>query len=166
MPHRAPRAADARRNKPPVAPPPTMGGLIDPPDDDRKACRPDAEHVTASVYGYRWDRASAAYRRRYPLCVGCDAADLTVEATCVDHIVPIRCDPGRFWDASNWQAACDWHHMRVKRLLETRFIAGAIGEADLRLDSAIALEVAAALRRLEGRGGSIVKIAAKRLLLG
>ena len=150
--HRAPRAADAARNKPPVAPPTTMGGLIDPPDEDRKARRPDAEHGTASVYGYRWDRASAAYRRQHPLCVGCKAADLTVEATCVDHMVPIRCDPGRFWDSANWQAACDWHQMRVKRLLETRFIAGAIAEADLRLDSAIALEVAAALRRLEGRG--------------
>lgn len=78
-------------------------------------------------YGSRWQRASEAFRRAYPLCgmrpgderpvmsecfdrgwftpvVGCDAEGRPRGQ--VDHVVPHRGNQGLFWDRGNWQSLC------------------------------------------------------------
>lgn len=46
-----------------------------------------------------------------------------------------------FWDPDNRQPACRWHHDVVKARLEALFDKGRIGNADLKLDSAVAMRM-------------------------
>lgn len=62
-------------------------------------------------------------------------------ATLVDHIKPHRGDQAKFWDRANWQSCCAWHHNEVKKALEHKWDLGLIAIADLRLDSAAAIEL-------------------------
>jgi 5-methylcytosine-specific restriction protein A len=57
-------------------------------------------------YGPRWRRARAAYLKRHPLCVRCQAKGRIEPATTVDHIVPHRGDQHLFWGEANWAALC------------------------------------------------------------
>jgi 5-methylcytosine-specific restriction enzyme A len=61
-------------------------------------------------YGPRWRRARAVYLARHPLCVPCQAAGRLEPATVVDHVVPHRGSPVRFWDEANWAALCKTCH--------------------------------------------------------
>ena len=54
-----------------------------------------------------------------PLCRPCAANGFTVAAAEIDHIVPVKHAPDRFWDASNWQPICRPCHAR-KTTTETR----------------------------------------------
>src|SRR5262245_16356802 len=92
-------------------------------------------------HGDRWPKARAEFLRGHPLCAGCLAIDKCTPADCVDHIVPFDGDQLRFWDQSNWQPACTWHHNSVKATLENQWRAGKINAAALSLASpeAIAL---------------------------
>lgn len=101
-------------------------------------------------YDTRWDKASRAYRRQHPLCVGCEAVGRVMACEAVDHIVPHRGDMALFWDRDNWQGACDWHHDVVKKRLEAMFDRGEIKADQLRLDSETAIGLTL---RHEGRGG-------------
>lgn len=103
----------------------------------------DARRGSARERGYtsRWDKAAKTWRQRHPLCLGCLAVGRTEPATLVDHIVPHRSDVGLFWDSTNWQASCAWHHDAVKARLETMWDAGTIGTDALRLDSEAAVEM-------------------------
>jgi len=58
------------------------------------------------LYGHRWRKARAAYLRRHPLCVICEAAGRVTASTTVDHIIPHKGDRALFWDRTNWQALC------------------------------------------------------------
>jgi len=61
-------------------------------------------------YTYAWQKARAAYLRKHPLCVMCDAEGITKLAQVVDHKVAHRGDKALFWDSTNWQALCLHHH--------------------------------------------------------
>lgn len=63
-------------------------------------------------YTYRWQKASKQYLALNPLCVHCREAGMTIAATDVDHIIPHRGDQKLFWDQSNWQSLCEFHHGR------------------------------------------------------
>lgn len=93
-------------------------------------------------YGTAWDKASIAYRKANPLCLGCQAMGRLEPATVVDHVQPHKGNAALFWDEANWQPACTWHHSNVKQQLEALHEQGAIPLADLRLDSRRALELA------------------------
>lgn len=118
------------------------------------AARIEAEAARGSArergYSRAWDKASAGWRRLYPLCLGCAALGEVALCEVVDHIVPHKGDYALFWDSSNWQPACRWHHDVVKQALEGAWARGACTVADLRLDSPRAVAVSR-LRR--GGGG-------------
>jgi 5-methylcytosine-specific restriction protein A len=76
------------------------------------------------------------------LCLGCQAKGRVEPATVVDHIEPHKLDQTKFWDESNWQSCCDWHHNAVKAKLEAMWMDGVIKVVDLRLDSAAAVKLA------------------------
>lgn len=57
-------------------------------------------------YGYRWQKARAAYLDRHPLCVHCQELGQLTVATVVDHKIAHRGDWAIFWDSANWQALC------------------------------------------------------------
>lgn len=64
---------------------------------------------------------------------------LIVAVEVTDHIVPHRGDAVLLFDLSNLQSACRWHHDVIKQRLETRWSAGELTAADLRLDSPAAV---------------------------
>lgn len=92
-------------------------------------------------YNHQWDKASLAFKRANPLCLGCKAVGLTKPVEVTDHIIPHKGDEELFWNEDNWQACCRWHHDSVKARLELRFECKEITAEALRLDSpeAIAL---------------------------
>lgn len=92
-------------------------------------------------YTHRWDREAALYKRAHPLCLGCEAVGRISATEVVDHPVPHRGDMALFWDPDNRQPACRWHHDVVKARLEALFDKGRIGNADLKLDSAVAMRM-------------------------
>ena len=61
-------------------------------------------------YGRKWRDARAAYLKRHPLCVACQAEGKLKPATVVDHIIPHRGNQLLFWDEKNWQPLCKAHH--------------------------------------------------------
>jgi len=74
----------------------------------------EQERGTAAQRGYdsAWRKARKAYLAKHPLCVHCEAEGRPTLATVVDHIIPHRGDKGLFWDSSNWQPLCKYHHDR------------------------------------------------------
>ena len=74
----------------------------------------DQRRGTAHERGYTgaWQKARAGFLRSHPLCVRCLAADQTVAANVVDHIVPHKGDKVLFWEHANWQALCKPCHDR------------------------------------------------------
>jgi 5-methylcytosine-specific restriction protein A len=61
-------------------------------------------------YNYRWQKASASFLIRHPLCAECLRKGIVTAATVVDHIKPHRGDYELFWDEDNWQSSCKKHH--------------------------------------------------------
>lgn len=76
--------------------------------------------VLDRIYGRRWKAASAAWRKRHPLCARHEARGEVVAGEVVDHIKPHGlvealaggdaqriADGWRlFWDTKNWQTLC------------------------------------------------------------
>lgn len=62
-------------------------------------------------YGGAWQRFRLAWLADHPLCRECEEKDLVVEATDVDHIIPHRGDPVRFW-LGPFQSLCGSCHGR------------------------------------------------------
>lgn len=80
---------------------------------DRKPVRPsiaDRDSATKRGYDRRWRKARMMHLVRNPLCVMCLARGETTQATVVDHIVPHKGDPVKFWDSDNWQSLCVTDH--------------------------------------------------------
>lgn len=71
-------------------------------------------------YGYRWQKARAAFLRDHPLCCMCQAEGVVAVATVVDHKTPHRGDQKLFWDRTNWQSLCAKHHSSDKQREEAR----------------------------------------------
>lgn len=74
----------------------------------------------ARGYGYRWQKARAAFLADNPLCVMCSQPDRPVAATVVDHIKPHKGNDALFWDESNWQALCSRCHSSTKQRIERK----------------------------------------------
>jgi len=83
---------------------------------------------SASQAGYtrRWNRASTAFRARFPLCgmrpnnlapvmSECFNDARVTAAALTDHIAPHRGDDALFWDEHNWQSLCRRCHQRKTR---------------------------------------------------
>lgn len=82
------------------------------PEERRRDSDKKRQSSTQRGYGYKWQKARAAYLKEYPLCVKCNAtADISV-ATEIDHIEPHRGNQSLFWDSSNWQALCKPCHSK------------------------------------------------------
>ena len=115
----------------------------------------DARRGSARARGYTaaWDRASLAFRRQHPLCLGCEAIGLVVAAEVVDHVIPHRGDMVLFWDQAQWQPSCRWHHDVVKQLLEFQLGHGAVTVADLWLNSSKAIAISNRERTCVGEDG-------------
>lgn len=62
-------------------------------------------------YGGPWQRFRLGWLADNPLCVECEAGGLIVPATDVDHVIPHRGDPVRFW-AGPFQSLCGSCHGR------------------------------------------------------
>lgn len=86
-------------------------------------------------YDHLWVQECRNYRALNPLCIGCLAIGVTRKTDVVDHIVPHRGDKKLFWDRSNWQPACTWHHNSIKSELENMWGRGMIDAGALRLSS-------------------------------
>ncbi len=61
-------------------------------------------------YGSKWQKARAGYLKQNPLCVECGAEGVSMQAAVVDHIDPHKGDMKKFWNRSNWQSLCNYHH--------------------------------------------------------
>jgi len=68
----------------------------------------------------QWRTARAAFLKRNPLCVTCQAFDQLVTATVVDHVQPIKSGGARF-DLDNLQALCVPCHNRKTRFESRTF---------------------------------------------
>jgi len=90
-------------------------------------------------YDRRWKRAVKEFLWRRQWCVGCMAIGVRRRATTVDHVVPHKGDRALFWDSTNWQACCEWHHNSVKAELERLFAAGQLRRSELHLGSPTAV---------------------------
>lgn len=86
-------------------------------------------------YGYKWQKARAAYLEKHPFCAFClrdigisydqDAEAIGVQCmeaghdlpfgNVVDHIIPHHGDQKLFWDFSNIQTLCATHHSSDKQ---------------------------------------------------
>ena len=97
-------------------------------------------------YSFKWDKTSLAFLRKNRVCVACEMAGVLQSTEVTDHIVPHKGNMKLFWDRSNWQACCRWHHDVIKQVLEREYIAGRVGRADLLLTSRNALDLASRLR--------------------
>ena len=86
---------------------------------ERKYCeahadrqRQDNRRPQNDIYNRRWRKVSKLFLAAHPLCVECQRQGKLTPATVVDHIVPHRGDPQRFWDENNWQGLCKPCHDR------------------------------------------------------
>ena len=82
--------------------------------DGRDRKQPLVNRSRSSSYSYKWQKASAAYLKRHPLCVRCKAKDKAVSATEVDHVIPHRHNitDELFWNEDNWQPLCKSCHSK------------------------------------------------------
>jgi len=67
-------------------------------------------------YGSKWRVERDKYLRENPYCVECLKKSKYVMAKVVDHKIPHRGDMKLFWDKSNWQSLCTYHHNRKTAL--------------------------------------------------
>lgn len=66
-------------------------------------------------YGFRWQQARERFLSDNPLCCYCQREGRVGAATVVDHREPHRGDQRLFWDESNWDPLCKFHHDSAKR---------------------------------------------------
>ena len=125
---------------------PTMPGTFRPkhqPTREEQRRDYDRRRGSARARGYdaRWDREAKAFKFDHPLCLGCHAVGRIRATEVVDHTIPHKGDVSLFWDMTNRQPACQWHHDVVKQKLERLFDAGKIDALQLRLDSGTAIRL-------------------------
>lgn len=65
---------------------------------------------TKRGYGYKWQKARAAYLKLNPLCVYCEKKGTIRLANVVDHIIDHEGDEELFWNEDNWQSLCTSCH--------------------------------------------------------
>lgn len=65
---------------------------------------------TSRGYDNRWRKARKQFLSNHPLCIKCEEEGRVVAAVIVDHITPAKGSPILFWDETNWQPLCEYHH--------------------------------------------------------
>lgn len=72
------------------------------------------QRPSSSARGYdgRWKRYRLVYLAEHPWCKICLDMGIHEPATDVDHVVPHKGDPTRFWDPENHQGLCASCHSR------------------------------------------------------
>ena len=79
--------------------------------DKHKVLHPEIiRSANSRGYGSAWQRARKSFLATHPLCEECKKQGRYKKATVVDHVIPHRGEPKLFWDSSNWQALCKYHH--------------------------------------------------------
>lgn len=70
------------------------------------------ESSTKRGYGYKWQKARAAYLAAHPLCEHClkEQPPRYTPATELDHSIPHKGDMQLFWKSELWQGLCAHHH--------------------------------------------------------
>ena len=83
----------------------------------------DGKTAAQRGYGYKWQKARSAFLDEpdNTLCVMCAADNRVTIATVVDHRIPHKGDMTLFWDRSNWQPLCKFHHDSHKQAEEKGF---------------------------------------------
>jgi len=81
---------------------------------DGKCCQKRQYRASSSArgYNYQWRKYRLKFLALNPLCVECLTEDITEAADTVDHITAHRGDEELFWDVTNHQAMCKYHHDR------------------------------------------------------
>lgn len=77
---------------------------------NKPSWRGDKRSAHERGYGYKWQKARAAFLKQHPLCQYCKEDGRVTLATVVNHITPHKGDQNLFWDQSNWQSVCAPHH--------------------------------------------------------
>lgn len=79
---------------------------------EKGAGKETRHNSTQRGYGYRWQKARAAYLRAHPIAVDWYGTHQgrVYAAEVVDHIVPHRGDMVLFWDSTNWQGLTKADH--------------------------------------------------------
>ena len=57
----------------------------------------------------KWRKFREIYLKKHPLCIHCKRIDITMRATVIDHVKPIK-QGGDPFDESNLQPLCMIHH--------------------------------------------------------
>lgn len=87
-------------------------GRRDKQERDRDTDRKRDPAIRALYASVRWLRERRLFLAAHPLCAECQRRDHLTAASVVDHIIPHRGDPARFWDQSRWQPLCAPCHSR------------------------------------------------------
>ena len=72
----------------------------------------------AQLYGRRWRNLRRQFLTEHPLCVMCQKEGKVTAADELDHIERHRGDPVKFYDESNLQGLCRYHHRTIKLRME------------------------------------------------
>ena len=72
----------------------------------------------AKLYGRRWRKLRRQFLSENPLCVMCEDEGQVTPAEELDHIEKHNGDPVLFYDVSNLQGLCRFHHRSIKAQME------------------------------------------------
>ncbi|RUW55077.1 HNH endonuclease [Mesorhizobium sp. M1A.F.Ca.ET.072.01.1.1] len=86
------------------------------PKPDRRS--PEAAEYRRLYKTARWLRLRERQLAAQPLCGMCLLIEDVTAADTVDHVKPHRGDAALFYDPSNLQSLCKYHHDSVKQRLE------------------------------------------------
>ena len=75
------------------------------------------------LYGRRWRKIRAQFLAEHPLCVMCEQEGRTSPAMELDHIQKHGGNPELFYDISNLQGLCCFHHRSIKAQMERTGVA-------------------------------------------
>jgi len=78
--------------------------------DYRKQRDINRDTSDARGYTYRWQKVRKLFLTQHPLCIICQSEGVITTATIIDHIIPHKGNQDLFWDESNWQPLCKFHH--------------------------------------------------------
>ena len=73
-----------------------------------------------NLYDHKWAKQRKYFLYDNPMCAFCLKDGNFKGADVVDHITPHRGNEALFWDKSNWQPLCKFHHDSTKQRMERR----------------------------------------------
>ena len=70
----------------------------------------DGKTTAERGYGGKWQRERLRHLAKHPLCERCEKLGRALTAPVVNHRTPHKGNQRLFWDRSNWESLCEWHH--------------------------------------------------------